>query len=318
MKALCSTSGMSGLHVQDLPDPTAPRGGVTVRMHASAVNPADEKVLSGSLVGNILHGQQAPVVVGYDVAGTVESVGVGVTDLAVGDEVFGFMAYTRSTVRGAYAERVALPATELAKRHADLAPATAAALATAGVTALQALRDCGGLKPGQRVLVIGASGGVGSLAVGVGLRLGAEVTGVCSAAAMDFVRGLGATHVKDRSAADVLGGDARYDVVFDAAAAHSWFSARQVLAPGGTYISTLPGPAVLAGIAAAPLFGQRARFVTVAPSRSDLQLLASWVSLGMQVPVDSTFAVRDLPAALARMARGGMKGRVVVDVEGGF
>lgn len=318
MKTTCSDSGISGLHLQDLPDPVAGPGRVTVRMRASALNPADEKVLSGSFVGSILHGKQSPVVVGYDVAGTVESVGPGVTDLAVGDEVFGHLAYARSTLRGAFAELVEIPAAELARCPAGLTPQTAAALATAGMTALQAMRDAGGLKAGQRVLVIGASGGVGSLAVGIAVRLGAEVTGVCSASAMEFVRGLGATHVRDRSAPDALGGDTRFHVVFDAASAHSWFATRQLLEPGGTYVATLPGPAAIAGIAAAPLFGQRARFFTLTVRRTDLELLARWALDGMAVPVDSTFPVRDVAGALARMARGGMKGRVVVQVEGGF
>lgn len=107
-------------------------------------------------------------------------------------------------------------------------------------------------------------------------------------------------------------------MVFDAASAHSWFSTRHLLEPGGTYVATLPGPAAMAGIAAAPLFGQRARFFTLTVRRSDLELLASWAVAGMSVPVDSTFAVRDLKSALERMARGGMKGRVVIQVDGGF
>lgn len=316
MKTICSDTGISGLHAQDLPEPVAGPGRVVVRMRASAVNPADEKVLSGSLVGSILHGKQSPVVVGYDVAGTVESVGAGVTELSVGDEVFGHLPYGRGTLRGTYAERVEVAACDLARSPAKLTPSTAAAIGTAGMTALQAMRDTGGLKAGQRVLIIGASGGVGSLAVGIAVRLGAEVTAVCSASAMDFVRALGATHVRDRASA--LGGDTRFHVVFDAASAHSWFSTRHLLEPGGTYVATLPGAAAMAGIAVAPLFGQRARFFTLAARRSDLDLLASWALDGMPVPIDSTFPVRDLAAALARMGRGGMKGRVVIEVDGGF
>lgn len=107
-------------------------------------------------------------------------------------------------------------------------------------------------------------------------------------------------------------------MVFDAAAAQSWSSTRHLLEPGGTYVSTLPGPSVMAAVVFAPLFGQRARFFAITPRRSDLELLAGWALDGMPVPVDSTFPVRDLKSALERMARGGMKGRVVIDVDGGF
>lgn len=152
-----------------------------------------------------------------------------------------------------YAELVAISADALAIRPPTVSPATGAALATAGVTALQSLRDQGRLQAGQRVLIVGASGGVGALAVAVATRLGAEVTGICSAGATALVTSLGAAHVRDRKAADVLGGDTRFHVIFDAAAAHSWFAIRHLLEPGGTYVSTLPGPGVFAAVALAPL-----------------------------------------------------------------
>jgi NADPH:quinone reductase-like Zn-dependent oxidoreductase len=318
MKTIASTGGLAALQLTDLPDPTPGAGQVRVRMQNSAVNPADNKVLQGEFVGNILHGKQQPLVVGYDVSGTIDALGPGVDGFRVGDDVFGFLPYARGTKRGAYAELVVVAATNLALRPPTISAATGAAIATAGVTALQSLRDQGRLQAGQRVLIVGASGGVGALAVAIAKRLGAEVTGICSAAATDLVKSLGATHVRDRKASDVLGGDTRFDVVFDAAAAHSWFATRHLLAPGGTYVSTLPGPGVFAGTALAPLTGTRCRFIGVVPMAADLQLLAGWVVDGMPVPIDSTFPVRDLGAALERQARGGMRGRVVVEVAGGF
>lgn len=318
MKALCTTSGVAGLTIQDLPLPEPGPGEVRVRVRASAINPADEKVLSGGLVGMILHGAAKPVVVGYDVAGTVDAVGAG-CDLAVGDEVFGFLPYGRSTKRGAYAEATVVPVSALVRRPPTLSPTDACALATAGVTALQMLRDLGGLKSGQKVLVIGASGGVGSLAVGIATRLGGEVTAICSAGAMELVRGLGAKHLIDRAKGDPLSEGGPYDVIVDAASAYSWSATRHRLAPGGTYVATLPGPAVFAGMALARLAGQRCAFVSVVPRRADFELLASWVADGtLRLAIDSTFPVRDVRAAIERVGRGGMKGRVVIEVEGGF
>lgn len=209
------------------------------------------------------------------------------------------------------------PAATLARRPAHLSEADAAALATAGVTALQALRDVGRLQAGQRVLIIGASGGVGSLAVGVAVRLGAEVTAVCGGAAADFVRALGATRIVERGRLDSLG-DARFHVILDAACAYSWSALRRHLEPGGTYIPTLPDAALVWGMATAWLTGTRCAFVGVTPRRADLETLAGMVAAGMQVPIDATFPVREVGAAITRMARGGMRGRVVVTVMGGF
>lgn len=318
MKALCSDSGVAGLSVRELPSVEPGPGEVRVHVRASAINPADEKVLRGDLAGKILHGNVTPLVLGYDVAGTVEAVGPG-ADFAVGDEVFGFLPYGRSTKRGAFAESAVVPATALARRPAALSPVDACALATAGVTALQMLRDIGGLQAGQRVLVIGASGGVGSLAVGVAARLGAEVTAICGAGAIELVRGLGAARVLDRANGDPLAEGGPYHVIVDAAAAYTWSSTRHRLAPGGTYVSTLPGPAVFLGMGLARLAGQRCAFVSVVPRRADLDLLAGWAVDGaLEIPIDATFPIRDGRAAIERVARGGMKGRVVIEVDGGF
>lgn len=316
MKALCSDTGVANLEVRDLPLPEPGPGEVRVDVHASAVNPADLKVLDGELLGNILHGKARPLVVGWDVSGVVLAVGAG-ADYAVGDAVFGFLSYARSTKRGAYAESVVVPAANLARRPAHLSDVQAAALATAGVTALQAMRDVGGLTKGQRVLIIGASGGVGALAVGIAVRLGAKVTAVCSASAAELVRGLGATRTVERGQLDALQGT-RFHVIFDAAAAHSWMALRGMLEPGGAYVSTLPGPGLFLSMPLAWASGTRVGAVMVAATRADLELLARWVGEGLPVPIDSTFPVRDLRLAIERMRKGGMRGRVVVQVEGGF
>jgi NADPH:quinone reductase-like Zn-dependent oxidoreductase len=317
MKAMGTNAGIDELQILDVPLPEPSPGEVRIRVRASALNPADQKVLGGEFLGNILHGKQRPIVTGYDFVGPVEAVGSGV-DFAVGDEVFGFLPYGRRTRRGAFAESVIASSASIARRPASLSAADACAISTAGVTALQCLRDIGHVKSGQRVLVVGASGGVGSLAIGVAARLGAVVTGVCSKGAVDFVRSLGAASVIIRGEVDPLADNQRYDVILDTAAAYSFFAMRHLLLPRGIFISTLPSPSLLLSMALAPLLGKRAAFVMVASRRTDLEQLAAWATEGMTVPIDSTFAVRDLNKALARLAKGGMKGKVVVSVDGGF
>jgi NADPH:quinone reductase-like Zn-dependent oxidoreductase len=317
MKALCTNAGIDALAIRDLrilePGPRE----VRVRVCASALNTADQKVLGGEFLGNVLHGKQRPIVTGWDLAGTVEATGAD-ADLAVGDEVFGCLPYARTTKRGAFAEAVIAPTWALARRPAGLSVGDACALATAGLTALQAIRDLGHVKPEQRVLVVGASGGVGALAVGVASKLGAVVTGICSSGAADFVRSLGATSIIVRAQTDLRALNECYHVILDAPAAHSFGSMRHLLAPGGVYISTLPGPGLFLSMALAPLLGKRAAVVLVKPKRVDLEQLASWAAEGMKIPVDSTFPVRDVAKALARLKRGGMRGRIVITVEDGF
>ncbi len=168
------------------------------------------------------------------------------------------------------------------------------------------------------MLVVGASGGVGSLAVAVGAKLGAEVTGIASRKAADFVRSLGASSVLVRGEVDPLADTRRYHVILDAAAAHSFGSMRHLLEKGGVYIATLPSPGLLLAKALAPLFGKRAAFISIQSTRACLEQLAAWALEGMKVPIDSRFPVRDVALGLARLAKAGILGRVVIDVEDGF
>ena len=302
----------------EVSEPVAGPGQVLVRVAWSAVNPADLKVASGQFVGRFLHARVSPLVLGWDFAGTVEACGGGVVDLQVGDEVYGHLAYAASTRQGAFAERVAVDRTTVAKRPAGMAADVAAAAATPGLTALQSLRNLGRLPRGGRVLLIGAAGGVGSLAIGIAKRLGGKVTAVCSTYAVDFVSGLGADEVVDRRQQDPLQIPGPFDVVFDAASAHSFASCRRLLTPSGAYVRTLPDLNVGLGKLATLFSSQRCEFVTVRSVARDLELLASWITAGMQVPIDARFPVRELARGLERCQKGEARGRVAIQVEGGF
>ena len=319
MKALAAAAlgRIDSLAVRDIPQPEPGPGQVRVRMACSAVNPADFKVLEGQFVGRLLHGRPTPMVPGYDVAGVVDALGAGVTDLRVGDRVFGHQQYASSTVHGAFAEATVLHADALAVLPDNVDFASAAAAATAGTTTLQALRDKGRLRAGQRVLVIGAAGGLGTLGVAIAARLGAEVTAVCSAATAELVRSLGATTVLDRAAAPYASGGP-YDVIFDTPAAVTYGEVKGVMAAEGALVTTLPGPALALGRLATALSRRRVAFVAVRAVRADLACIAGWLADGMPVAIDTRFPVREGAAAIEAAKRGGRTGRLVVDIEGGW
>jgi NADPH:quinone reductase-like Zn-dependent oxidoreductase len=284
----------------------------------SAVNPADAMVSSGALVGRLLHARVSPLVLGYDLSGVVLGSGADVHELRKGDEVFGHLPFASSTRQGAFAEYVVVARDTVARKPAGLPHDVAAACATPGLTALKALRDVGRLRAGGRALVVGAAGGVGSLAVGIAKRLGARVTAVCSTYAVEFVRALGADEVVDRQKEDPLALRGSFDVLFDAAPAYSYLACRHLLAPGGTYVRTLPDLGVALGKIAALFSSRRCELVAVKPVRKDLELLASWIERGLPIPIEARFPVRDLQRALERLERGQVRGRLAVQVDGGF
>lgn len=309
------------LALRRLPVPKIGPRDVLVRVHAAALHPGDVFVARGRpYMLRLAFGLRRPGlgVPGRDLAGTVVAVGARVDDLAPGDEVFGW------TGRGSLAEFVAAPARNLARRPVGASMAQAAALATSGLTALQACRDVARIRPGQRVLVVGASGGVGHLAVQIAKSLCAHVTAVCSAANLDFVRALGADRAVDYAVEDVTRGDDRYDVILDNVEARPLAAMRRILAPGGTLIPNDgsgggpllgPLPRILATRLRDPFTRQRLRPFLSLERHAELVALADLVEAGSLMPVvGRTFALEDAAAALAQVATGHTRGKVVVAV----
>ncbi len=221
------------LKLEDVERPTPVEGQVLVRVHASAANPYDWHFIKGEpffirLGPGGLRAPKHPIP-GGDFAGVVEAVGPGDIDLEVGEEVYGFC-------HGAFAEYVACPMGRLAKKPAGLTFEQAASLPLAATTAWQGLRDVGGIEAGQKVLIIGASGGIGSLAVQMATAWGAKVTGVCSAPNVALVRSLGADHVIDYTRDDFTRGQERYDLAFQLGGTASPLAIRKVLTESGTLV----------------------------------------------------------------------------------
>ena len=307
-----------GVEMLEIPKPKPGRGEVRITVIASAVNAGEKKVISGDFVGRFLHAKTSPLVLGWDFAGTVDAVGDGVTDIDEGAAVWGHLAYSMSQKQGAFAEHVTIPREALAAKPDDVPYHVAAATPTVALTSLQSLRDLGRLSEGGKALIIGAGGGIGSVAVGIGKRLGGHVTGVCSTKDVERVEALGADVVIDRKKSDPLDAESAYDVVFDTPAVHSFGRCAKILRAGGTYVTTLPNAALITGMARALFTSKRCCFVQVASRRADLELVGRWLSDGLEVPIDSRHKIADLGAALKRQTDRGRVGRVVVDVAEGW
>ena len=309
------------LRLEEVDPPEVGPGQVLVRVRASSVNPADWFGTTGTpYLMRLMFGPTRPrqPIPGRDVAGTVEAVGPGVTRFVVGDAVFGELS------GGAYAELVVADEKLLAAKPTTLDFAEAAAVPLAGGTALQGMRDAARVRPGQDVLVVGASGGVGTFAVQVATALGARVTGVCSTRNVELVRSLGAVDVVDYTAEDFTSRAPTFDVVFDLIGSRPIMASRRVLKPGGVYVASTgkPGGAVLGPIPflarvllSAVRRSTRAVVFAAKPSAADLDELTALIDAGRVRPViDVRVDLASVAAALERQGAGHARGKTVVVV----
>lgn len=296
--------------------PTPSSAQLLVRVRAAAVNPADLKVVTGKDGAAFIHAKRFPMTFGYDFSGVIEQVGAAVTGRAVGDEVFGHLAYSMRTRQGSFADLVAVDSSEVAAKPANVSHEAAASSATVGCTALQALRDKGRLQAGQRVLINGASGGVGSYAVQVARLLGAEVWGTASAAKSDFVRGLGATRVIDYRETPIASLDETFDVIFDVAVSSSYQETRHLLRRGGAYVTLLPSGTLFVGMLLSMFSNTRCTMITVRSRGSDLAQLGAWLASGELEPsIEQVFPLSEVSTALAALQSGAIRGKLAIHVD---
>lgn len=305
------------LSLMRIPLPEPGKGEVRVRVHASALNPADYKVITGSM--KFLHARNRPLVVGYDFSGVIDKVGAEVTAFKVGQAVFGFLPYGPTNKQGAFAEALLARADRIAEKPASISHQQAAAVATSGATALQSLRDLGGLKNGQRVAITGASGGVGLLAVSIAKRLGASVAAIGSGRGLQLAGKAGAEQLIDRTSASIPGSvHGTFDVVFDPAAAYRWAQWKHALNRNGKFVSTLPSMNYLIDKMASLFSSTSVHFVGVKCEPADLELLGRWMTNGLEVHIDHVVDVSDVSQSIIRLQKGGVVGRIVVDVHDKF
>jgi len=306
------------LHLADVPTPALRDGNVLVRVRAASANAGDWHLLRGTpLPFRLVAGLRTPKfkIIGTDIAGTVEAVGRNVTQFRPGDEVFGELSRCGF---GAYAEFAAAPEKALALKPANLSFDEAATLPTAGCTALQGLRK-GRIERGQRVLINGASGGVGTFAVQIAKSFGTEVTAVCSTRNVDVVRSIGADHVIDYTKDDFATHGQRYDVILAANGDRSIWDYRRALTADGSYAMTGGSNRQLTdALLLGPLLSlgrQRFGNVLVKPDHADLLVLKELCETGKIRPViDRRFALADVPSAVRYVEEGHARGKVVVTV----
>ena len=325
MKAILNCEyGVENLQLRDIEKPTPRENELLVHVRAASVNPVDGHTIRGGWLMRPMSGMRKPknTRFGTDFAGVVEAVGKDVTDFKPGDEVFG-------AKNGAVADYVCVKADRvIVMKPSNITFEQAGSVAVAGVTALQGLRDKGHIQSGQKVLINGASGGVGTFAVQIAKAFGADVTAVCSTRNIDLVKSIGADHVIDYTKEDFTKGDQRYDVIFDNVGNHSFADRRRVLTPNGV--------CVLAGIGGAGLHPEtwgrivgnfkadllsrfvRQKFVSYVTKldKDDLKLLSDLMQTGKVTPViDRTYKLSETAEAMRYFEEGHARGKVVITVE---
>lgn len=318
MKAMDMSDGPGNLRVIEIPKPAPGNSEVLVRVENSAVEDGERQVLNRTWVGLFLHSKKTPMVLGWNVAGIVEAVGPD-ADLQVGDKIWGHLDFDPFQKQGAYSEYVTMRASAVAKRPEQLSAAEAASFATPGLTALQALRDYGGLNSGNSLLIIGAGGGIGAVMISIAKQLGAEVYAVCSSKDIDKVKAHGADHVIDRKQTDFLQSDIKVDVILDTPSKYNYQQCASLLKDGGAYVDLHPWT-LPAGLLLSLFSSKRCKFVQVDSKRKDLELLGRWLAEGMTLPVsvESEFPVTALQDAYQQRLNPARSGAVVVDVAAGW
>jgi NADPH:quinone reductase-like Zn-dependent oxidoreductase len=305
------------LELKEIDKPAVEDNDVLVRVYATSIHAGDYFTMRGEpFAVRLAFGLSKPkgnYIPGYDVAGRVEAVGKGVTRLQPGDEVFGACS-------GGCAEYVCTAEDNLVLKPADVTFEQAAPIATSASAALHGLRDAGKVRSGQKVLINGASGGVGTFAVQIAKSYGAEVTGVCSTRNVDLVRSIGADHVIDYTQEDFTQGGPRYDLILDNVANHSLSDCRRALTPNGLLVPNSGHSGlsyVIKGYLSSVFVRQQGRPFLSTPNKKDLTVLKDLVEAGKVTPViDRTYPLAQVAEAMAYVGEGHARGKVVIAVAG--
>jgi NADPH:quinone reductase-like Zn-dependent oxidoreductase len=323
MKAIVQTDygSTDQLRLTEVDRPTVPDNGVLLKVHAASVNSGDWRLMRGTpfpirlMFGGILKPKIKTL--GMDVAGRVEAIGQDVTQFRVGDEVFGDLSICGY---GAFAEYVCATEATLVHKPANVSFEQAATVPVAALAALQALRDCGQIQSGQKVLINGAAGGVGSFAVQIAKVLGAEVTAVCSTKKLEMMSSIGIDHVIDYNQTDITKNEQQYDLILDVAAYRSVFDYLPILKPTGSYV--LVGGSIarlfqvmLFGTWISRIGGRKVQCLVSKPNQADLVILRDLLEAGKIVPfIDRHFNLSEVPAAINYLEQRQVVGKVAISI----
>lgn len=321
MKAIVQTEYGSPdvLSLTEVDKPVVPANGVLVRVRAASVNAGDWHLMRGTpfLARLIFGGILKPKIktLGMDVAGQVEAVGKDVTQFQVGNEVLGDLSECGF---GTFAEYVCAPESALVLKPTNISFEQAATVPAAALTALQGLRDCGQIRSGQKVLINGASGGVGSFAVQIAKAFGAEVTAVCNKTKMEMIGAIGADHIIDYTQTDVTKNGQDYDLILDAAAYRSVFDYSPILKNEGTYVLVGGSTArlfqvLLFGSVISRIMHRKVKCFVVKPDRADLVVLKDLIEAGKVDPfIDRTYNLSEVPTAIRHLEQRQVRGKVAI------
>lgn len=309
------------LELQEIDKPAVADDEVLVRVRAASANPADWHFMRGVpyvMRPPVRTAQTRNTVLGRDIAGQVEAVGKDVTRFRPGDEVFA------NVERGGFAEYTCVSEGFVVPKPANLTFEQAAAVPLAALTALQGLRDAGQLQPEQNVLIIGASGGVGTFAVQIAKSFGADVTGVCSTRNVEMVRSLGADHVIDYTQEDFTQSQRKYDLILQLAGTRSPSDCRRALTSKGTLVLSSgesggrwlgPVDRIIKAVVLSPFVSQKLGSFLAKPNEDDLQYLKELIKAGKVKPViDRTYSLSEVPEAIRYLEEGHARGKVVITV----
>lgn len=297
--------------INQVQEPSVGEAELLVNVKASSVNPVDWKIRQGKL--KVITGTDFPKILGADFSGQVVETGSSVNDYKTGDQVYGMV---RAVTGGAYAEFIKVKAKHIAPKPEKLSHEEAAAIPLAGLTALQGLRDYGMLAPEQKVLINGASGGVGTYAVQIAKAIGANVTGVCSTRNLQLVNNLGATDVIDYKKEEVLKPGNQYHLIFDTIGNLSFRKAKKCLYDGGSLVSTLPSPQGIIQFLLSKLTKHKSmKFFMLNPQKEDLMELNRLVDQGrIRSVIDSNFGLEDIAQAHERSEGGHARGKIIINI----
>ena len=308
------------LRYEEVEKPTPADDEVLVRIRAASANPADYHIMKGAFIIRPMTGLRKPRAgrPGVDLAGEVETIGANVTRFKRGDPIYG------AERRGTFAEYVCVKEKNLAPKPANISFEQAASIPVAGLTALQGLRDKGRIQSGQKVLINGAAGGVGTFAVQIAKAFGGEVTGVCSTRNVDLVRSLGAAHVVDYTREDFTRDTQRYDLLLDCVGNHTLSACRHVLSPKGTYVlvgvklggEEGPFRRLFKVLLLSPFVSQRLVFFIASMRQADLLSLKELIEAGKVTPlIDRSYKLSEGAEAIRYLEEGHARGKVVVIAE---
>ncbi|VAX33788.1 Bifunctional protein: zinc-containing alcohol dehydrogenase; quinone oxidoreductase (NADPH:quinone reductase); Similar to arginate lyase [hydrothermal vent metagenome] len=302
------------LEYKEFPLPQVKPSHLLVRIHATSVNPVDFKIRRGEI--RLFTGLINPRVriLGFDVAGEVVEVGKRVKSFRKGDQLYAFLGIRDG---GAYAEYTSVPERSVAIKPANMSFEEAAAVPLASLTALQALRDKGKISAGKKVLINGASGGVGTFAVQIAKASGAVVAGVCSSKNIELVQSLGADSVIDYTKKDFTEDSQTYDIIYDVVANKSFSACKKVLTINGIYITTIPDPkTILQKLLTSVLPGKKAAFIMVKANSNDLDFIKDLIEAGkIKSVIDKTFPLSQVAAAHTYCEAGHSRGKNVITTQ---